>query len=250
MKYLLLAGASWAVLSSGSAMAADIAVKAPAYKSPPVAAFSWTGCFIGGNVGALSARKEWINRDPALDVMGTSFGTHEADSWLGGVQGGCDYQIGQWVVGAQGDYDWTDDKGENKNLRILALGNRSRISSLASVTARLGMTFDRLLLYARGGAAWERDQYDYYSPLTTLTIASATETRSGWTLGAGGEYALTGLISLFGEYDYYDFGTRAITFISTANGATFTTTDIKDTKHVLKAGLNFRWGGGPIIARY
>ena len=76
--------------------------------------FSWTGCYIGGHIGGLWAKKDWTNRDPLLAPLGTSFGSHDADSWLGGVQAGCDYQFaGGFVIGIQGDYAWTDAEGSN-----------------------------------------------------------------------------------------------------------------------------------------
>src|SRR5712691_5596882 len=105
---ILLAAVALSALVAEPAMAADLAVKAPLYKAPPpVYVYSWTGCYIGGNVGGLWARKDWTNRTPGV-FNGLPIGTHDADSWLGGVQAGCNYQVGGWVFGIQGDYDWTD----------------------------------------------------------------------------------------------------------------------------------------------
>jgi outer membrane immunogenic protein len=112
MKKFLLTGIALSALVAGPAMAADLAVKAPIYKAPPPVPvyFSWTGCYIGGHIGGLWARKEWTGRDAAFGApIGTNFGSHDADSWLGGVQAGCDYQFaGGFVIGIQGDYAWTD----------------------------------------------------------------------------------------------------------------------------------------------
>ena len=84
-----------------------------------------------------------------------------------------------------------------------------RIKSLATVTGRVGYAWDRFLGYVKGGGAWERDEYHVtISPATT--VATAGETRSGWTVGVGGEYAFTDYLSGFVEYNYYDFGTRDI----------------------------------------
>jgi outer membrane immunogenic protein len=66
-------------------------------------------------------------------------------------------------------------------------------------------------------------------------------------VGIGGEYAFTNFVSGFVEYNYYDFGDRNVTFIQN-DGSTFTE-GIKETKNVVKAGLNLRFGGGP-AARY
>jgi outer membrane immunogenic protein len=88
MKKLFLAGVALTALAADPAMAADIA--RPVYKAPPpvIAVFSCTGCYVGGHIGGLWARKEW--RSPgdtffATLPAGANFGSHDADSWLGGV---------------------------------------------------------------------------------------------------------------------------------------------------------------------
>ncbi len=219
------------------AVAADLPVKAPPYRAPVVAPYTWTGCFVGGNVGGLWAHKEWIDNTPGGGVIGQPLGSHDADSWLGGVQVGCDYQFaGGWVIGVQGDYDWTDAKGTNADLLVAPIGSatdQTKIKSLASVTGRLGYAWDRFLGYVRGGGAWARDDYSIFY---VDGLETANETRSGWTVGVGGEYAFTNWASGFAEYDYYDFGTRTIPF----SGGTVA--DIKEHANVVKVGLNLRWG--------
>jgi outer membrane immunogenic protein len=98
--------AAFVAVFANAAMAADLpapAVPAPVYRPPPVAVplFTWTGCYVGGNVGGLWARSDWND-----DVFG-DFGTGTASGAVGGVQVGCNYQTGAWVFGIQGDYDWT-----------------------------------------------------------------------------------------------------------------------------------------------
>jgi outer membrane immunogenic protein len=228
--------------ATGAALAADMRVKAPLYKAPPpvVVAYSWTGCYIGGHVGGLWATKDWSNR------VGISLGSHDVDSWLGGVQAGCDYQFaGGFLIGIQGDYAWTDAEGSH----LFApdnFTNRSRIKSLASVTGRMGYAWDRFLGYVKGGGAWERDHYEVFDNLNS-DLFTASETRSGWTVGVGGEYAFTNLLSGFVEYNYYNFGSRDNTFDP---GAFII--NIKERKSVVKAGLNLRFGGwtAPVAAKY
>src|SRR6266498_2002042 len=82
-----------------TANAADIRGRPPVYRAPPPAPppvyyFSWTGCYFGGHIGGVWARKDWTVRDPAFpSFLGQSDGSHRVDGWLGGVQAGCDYQF-------------------------------------------------------------------------------------------------------------------------------------------------------------
>jgi len=119
------------------------------------------------------------------------------------------------------------------------------VKSLASVTGRIGYAWDRFLGYVKGGGAWERDEHHFTDGFDIGTVSA---TRSGWTIGIGGEYAFTDFLTGFIEYNYYDFGSRDLTFIQ--NGTIPFTYGIDETKSVLKAGLNFRFGGWGGPARY
>ena len=250
MKTRLL-GVMFAALFSGSAMAADM----PVYKVPPPIYFSWTGCYIGAHAGGLWARKDWIERTPAAPAFGQSLGDHDANGVVAGVQVGCDYQFaGGFVIGIQGDYGWTNAKGSD------GIGStfNTTIRSLATVTGRFGYAWDRFLGYVKGGAAWERDDHWLLVGSTGFVGVSPTTnvTRSGWTIGVGGEYAFTDFVSAFVEYNYYDFGTRDVDFPSfVVNGVIIDSSirGIKETKSVARAGLNFRlgsWGKTPVAAKY
>jgi outer membrane immunogenic protein len=245
---ITLAASTIAVLA-GSATAADLRARAPApYQPPPPPPvfYSWTGCYVGGHVGGLWARKEWFVHQVGDPNFGASEGTHDPSGVLGGVQAGCDYQFGGgFVVGVAGDYAWTDAQSSNLSLVFPTFTNRSKVNSLSSVTGRLGYAWDRFLGYVKGGGAWERDEFDFTDG---VVIGSASGTRSGWTVGVGGEYAFTNFLSGFVEYNYYDFGDRDITFLQNT-GVPFTE-GIKETKSVVKAGLNLRFGGWGGPTRY
>jgi len=239
-----------------AAFAADLARPAPAYKAPPpvVPIFSWTGCYVGGNGGGL-----WVSKDYALTGVavatvgavtfpGVGFGGHDASSGIAGAQIGCNYQApGGFVFGIQGDYDWARANGSHLDPFGLGTTLSSNTKSLASVTGRVGYAWDRFLGYVKGGWAWERDSYDWTIPQLGVVL-SGSETRGGWTVGVGGEYAFLDWLTGFVEYDYYDFGTRTV-------GLTFSPVtldfDIRERKSVVKAGLNFKFGGySPVVAKY
>jgi outer membrane immunogenic protein len=244
MKKLLLG--TVATLMAGSAYAADLPARMPV-KAPIIApvVYSWTGCYIGGNVGGLWARKRWTAS--ALTVEESQ----DVDGWLGGGQVGCNYQTGPWVFGIQGDYDWADARRSTSDpVFFPRFSENTRIKSLGSVTGRVGYAWDRFLGYVKGGVAWERDNYDI-DFITGGVFASASETRTGWTVGVGGEYMFTEWLTGFAEYDYYDFGTRTETFATTFATNQFAF-DIRETKHVAKVGLNFKWGWAPppLVTKY
>ena len=251
MKQLFLAGLAFGlVVAAGSASAADMPLKVPA--SLPAPAPNWTGCYIGGNGGGVWVRKNW-SRATTGEIMGS----HDADGGLGGIQGGCDYQTGPWVFGIQGDYDWINANGSNIDLTqpFVQVLDQSRIEGVGSVTGRVGYAWDRFLGYVKGGAAWERDRYSLsFGPGAPVTLAglisTASETRQGYTVGIGGEYAFWKSLSVFVEYDYYGFGTRTNTFTNVTTGAV-QLFNIGEHKSIVKAGLNWKFDWAqPVVAKY
>jgi len=266
MKKVLLGAVVLTALFGESAGAADLPRPVPVYRAPPavVPYFTWTGCHIGGNGGGVWVNKEWFNDvvSPAVTVSGIAipaapagvgFGTHTASGGLGGLQAGCDYQIGTWVFGLQGDYDWTNATGNNLNTVLTALTDQSSVQSLASVTARVGYAWDRFLLYAKAGGAWERDNYSIVVTANGAPFGTTSEQRTGWTVGAGGEYAFLDFLTGFVEYDFYGFGTTTNTFNCSLVGcvSVILPIDIKEHKNVFKVGLNFKFGPtAPEVARY
>jgi outer membrane immunogenic protein len=218
----------------GSARAADMAVKAP----PPVppAVYSWTGCYIGANGGGLWAHKVWTG------PLGLTLADQHVDGALGGVQGGCDYQApNHFLIGLQGTYDWSNASGSSVNTDTTHTYT-THIPALASVTGRVGYAFNRFLGYVKGGAAWERDGYSTSILANGVIDTSASQTRSGYTFGVGGEYAFTNWLSGFIEYDYYNFGTRPVP-LNRIDLAPPIMDQIRETKSVAMAGLNLHWSG-------
>jgi len=187
--------------------------------------------------------EKWIVRTPGGDFYGQSLGGHDLDDWIGGVQAGCDYQFpGGIVVGIAGDYGWTDAKGSHDSAREFGVAYHSEIESLASVTGRVGYAWDRLLGYVKGGASWEGVNYSA-STILVGTAYRASDTRSGWTIGGGGEYAITSFLSGFVEYGYHDFGTDDIRLTPQLVGLRPGFLDIEESTQIVRAGLNLRFGG-------
>lgn len=224
MNRLLIASLAAAGVSViiGSAFAADISASAPAYaKGPAVVPMNWTGCFVGGNVGGA-----WSHTSEKSAVSGLDIGSDSASSIIGGGQVGCDYQVNAWIFGLQGLSDWTDLKG-NHVLDVFASARGAPFTLfdsnkwLTTATARIGYTVQPpLLVYAKGGVAWTRDELSNYGVTSfgaTFLSESATDNRTGWTAGVGVEYMFAPSWSVFAEYDYAGFGTRTVNFVAGPN---------------------------------
>jgi outer membrane immunogenic protein len=243
MKGRLVAGVIAAAFFASAAVAADLRpYLAPA---PVIAFYSWTGCYAGGNVGALFATHAWKDQVPTDPFYGTDFGTYTTGGALLGVQGGCNYQLGSWVLGIQADYGWSNSSAYNTPPSLFApqaLTDRSQTRSLASVTGRAGYAWDRFLAYGKFGGAWQRSTYSLL--VFDQVAASADESRVGWTAGLGGEYAFLDRLTAFVEYDYYHFRRNTNLFGCTACGfaAVVAPFDITTDIHVIKGGVNYKSG--------
>jgi outer membrane immunogenic protein len=209
----------------------------------PIESWSWTGCHLGGHAAGFWGRQEWVNKTPGGDFFGQSLGDHGQDGWAAGVQAGCDYQsdVGM-VIGIEGNYAWTDAEGSHPSARETGVFYHSDVKSLASVTGRLGYGWDRVLGFVKGGVGWERDAY-WATTLMLGTAYTANQTRSGWTVGAGAEYAFTSHLSAFLEYSHYDFGEPGVGLTPQVAGLRRGLVDLKETSEVLRAGINLRFGG-------
>jgi outer membrane immunogenic protein len=241
MKKMLLTGTALLVVISGSAMAADLSrpppAPAPVYtKAPMMPAFTWTGCYIGGNAGGV-----WVSKTFTIPATGVQDASLSPSSWLAGGQIGCNYQVSAWVFGVQGDYDWSNATASVLDSVFPTVTDSVQVKGLASVTGRVGYAFDRSLLYVKGGGAWESDSY---TATSALGVSTLSDTRAGWTIGAGFEYAFLDWLTGFVEYDYYNFGTKGETLVGTvAPLGAAVTVNVNETKSVAKAGLNFKFGG-------
>jgi outer membrane immunogenic protein len=250
MKKIVMIAAALAVVAM-PAGAADLLVKARA--PAPIPVWSWTGFYIGGNVGGAWAKSDWLE-DPSLSGAGGPFpGFVDASinpaSFVGGGQVGFDYQTGRTVFGVQADADLTDNLKSTAGCFPQFAGDSftcmTNIKSIGTVTGRVGAAFDRTLLYVLGGIAWEREQLDNACPACNAgapILFRAETTRNGWTVGAGVEYALAGNWSAFLQYNYMGFGTRDLQFTTLlSDGLSPFTEDIRDHINVVKAGINYRF---------
>src|SRR5262252_4997649 len=230
------------VAASSNVMAADLPVKAPPAAAVP---FSWSGCHIGGHVGV------GVSQDETTSVFGVSH-SFSATGFLGGGQIGCDYQFAsRWIVGVEGQAAWTSLKNSHAStVRNLVTGVTLpsqftlRNDFLASATARLGYSIaERWLVYAKGGGAWTDEKIDiaFTNVQGTAVDPNATTTRTGWTIGAGAEWAFAPHWSSTLEYNYYDFGDGGTVATDPAHNTTVTINSLQDRIHAVTAGVNYHF---------
>jgi outer membrane immunogenic protein len=248
MKKILIASAALASLIAGGANAADLPMRqAPA--AAPVyvpAIFSWTGFYIGANVGGA-----W-DKNTVTDTLGlvsVSTGNNNA-VFMGGGQVGANYQMGSFVLGVEGDFDWA---GNNNNAAatVGALSVTSNNTWIATAAARFGIAYDRVLFYGKAGGGWVGNNG---FTVTNAAGASFTGTNNnntaGWLVGAGIEWAFAYNWSVKLEYDYLGLGSQ--TFTTPAGFVpvdTFTTGN--NNIQMVKLGVNYRFGwDAPVSARY
>jgi len=246
---------SLAVTGIGAASAADMAVKAARPMPPPVVVYNWTGCYIGGNVGGGWAKQDQARIDQ-IGVVGPApaiYGTETDSAFVGGGQIGCDYQFaGNWVVGVQGQFDWGNIRGSHILPAFPTFTMFDKTSFIGTATARVGYLFaPQVLAYVKGGAAWTTNSDVLLLP-TGGVSESANWTRTGWTVGGGVEWMFAPGWSVFGEYNYMDFGTNSVTFTA-APGLLPVGEHINIAQKAQTAlvGVNYKFNfGGPVVARY
>jgi outer membrane immunogenic protein len=235
-KFLLGTVALVALGATVPALAADLPARTytkapPAYAAP---IYNWTGFYIGGHLGGAFA--------------GDNSLTGNNGRFLGGVQGGADYQFApSWVIGVEAQYSWL----ASNNTGVLFPGGvlvTSNSDQLGSVTGRLGYTWGPALLYAKGGFAWkDRNNLGVSVGGAPVPFTTGGDHRDGYTVGAGLEYMFAPSWSAKLEYQYYNFGSS--TFLT--GPVDIVGTRFTDSEHTVKAGINYRFNwGNSALARY
>jgi outer membrane immunogenic protein len=237
MKKFLFAAAATVALAAPAA-AADLPprpyTKAPPAYTAPAVVYNWTGFYIGGHLGGAFAG------DSSLQGSDGRF--------LGGVQGGYDYQFANnWVMGLEANYSWlgSSNSGVTFPGGTIVSGNNN---GLGSVTGRLGYAWGPTLLYAKGGYAWRDRNLDVSLGGVPQGFVTEGDHKDGYTIGAGLEYMFAPNWSAKVEYQYYNFGKTTFTDSTSPEiiGSSF-----RNDEHTIKAGLNYRFGwGGPAASNY
>jgi len=273
MKRLILGISAMAFVTVGSAYAADMPVKAPIMKAAPAPYDPWTGFYAGGNVGYGWGDWDSSNPVPGNTLAAAGFGNFGpglrrtaspgVDGWVAGLQAGYNWHVHpNWVLGLEGDFQWTGQKASNTGSATLltipfldgtltgavATTNSWKLDWLSTVRARAGYLFaPQWLVYGTGGVAFGRANYSN-TTISTLTftgtgaftltgtaIGTESKTQTGWTGGGGIEHQIARNWSAKLEYIYVDLGSHR--FLNTRAAVT----DVKLNDNIVRVGVNYQF---------
>ncbi len=256
LRRVLLASVG-AVALAGTALAADLPTRAPPpIYVPPVPIFTWTGVYVGAQIGYAWGT---VNAN-AGDVFG-DFRTFSLnnDGVIGGGHIGYNLQLNQFVIGLEGDVDGSSLSKTTTGVlfpagavaagvlplgaAILPVTVSGSLDVQGSIRGRVGYAWDRIMLYGTGGVAFGGFKASIETP---FGFAERKNTRVGWTAGGGIEYAVTNNWSIRAEYRYAEFGH------STING-NLGFANLKVNENRVQVGASYKFetaAPAPVVAKY
>jgi outer membrane immunogenic protein len=245
-----LAVAAFATLAgaAGTANAADMYAQGGLKDAPYVAAApTWTGFYIGANVGGGWSQLDSSVSGTFLGITGTVNNTNEASGVVGGGQVGYNWQTGAFVLGVEADFGGfgfsrtKDVVTINSGAFAGSYGTKIESGFAADVTGRLGYAAGPALFYVKGGWAFFDGSLglDFPSTLASFVKDTSKTGLDGWTIGGGIEYKISPAWSVKGEYQYYDFGSFDFHPILDAPKIALSN---NLTANTVKVGVNYYFG--------
>ena len=259
MRYLLWIAsatvAAGAIVEISTASAADLAPRTYTKAPPPVSAiYDWTGGYVGIEGGFGWGHSD--QTDPGIappapppppppPPPAIGDGHYSVSGGLVGGTLGYNWQVGPWVLGLEGDYSWSDIKGQSSVCGPTTVTPHlcgTGLDSFGTLRGRVGYAvgaFGNWLLYGTGGlAVGDVHAWDALTP-------AAGEFRAGWTAGAGIETAFAPNWTAELEYLYVDLGKTQYFNIVPSVPET-----VGITANIIRVGLNYKFGAAPVFAKY
>jgi outer membrane immunogenic protein len=260
-----LAAGLWGLFGAAVAMADGY--ERPGAMAPR--AFSWTGFYIGGNGGWAWSNDQSVHvseTNPNLpggtpiEVFSANFGSLSPSGGFGGVQVGANLQTGAVVIGFEADGQLADITGDSSatlgysflgvpDPRTVSVATSNRVNRFGTLRPRIGLAWDRTLVYATGGLAWGRVGHTLswdLGPGVFVATDKFAGTQVGYVVGGGIEHAFTPRVSLKAEYQYIDLGTQRYTAqefpVDPVNGIFKVETNTRTDFHTVRLGLNVKLG--------
>jgi len=220
------------LVAGGPAAAADMPLKAPAFK----AVYDWTGFYIGGHVG-YGGGSLGSGTNP-LPEQGVFF-PPTVTGLIGGYQVGYNRQFSNHVVlGVEADASFTSPLDAPA---LTSAPFNTTIDYTGTVRGRAGYAFGKWMPYVTGGFAWGHSHVNFNDGAGNI-FSSPGQTQPGWTAGAGVEFAVSGNWSAKLEYDYIDLSRRMYDLSRLG----LPDINVDPSLHLVKLGLNYRFGDAPL----
>ena len=238
MKTILFATA-FILTPVGTVLAADI------NQTLPVAAYNWSGAYIGAQAGyAWGNGRVGLDSSPGdFDNFGWNYGP---SGGFGGLYAGYNHQFdGGVVLSIEGDYNFASLKDDTVYQAMGAdlpnMGGVLELHSVGSVRLRAGYAMDRWLPFVTGGLAVAAYEHTTVRLPGGAPFGVVKDTISGYTLGAGAEYAVTDNWVVRGEYRFADFGRHASIRHFVSDGSAFNPDAIELTTHDIRVGVAYKF---------
>lgn len=222
------------------------------------APFDWGGLHVGITGGGA-----FDGHDPGfsfenVDAASQAILPHSADlTSNGGLVGGelgYDIETGGWVYGIEGDVSWTSfgdsttrlvPQNTSLGMPPITFATNYQMDWISTVRGRIGMALDHFLIYGTGGLALASVSMDHTvtvgNPPLGQLVGSRVETKAGWTLGGGAEYALCDNITVKAEALYFDLGSISLNAAAPAFTNASLDVDQKVEGVMVRAGIGYKF---------
>lgn len=163
----------------------------------------WSGFYIGGKVGGIWSDIGWTENFGEFDAPGGAKFT--PSSFAGGVFGGGNIQMGNWIFSLEAAFQGMS-LNQSTSPVVPTDTFKTEIEWLLFVEPRLGYTFDKTMVFVKGGWVGGNAKLSASGLTTAGALASFTDTEfvDGWTIGGGIEYALWPSVIVGVDYNYID----------------------------------------------
>jgi outer membrane immunogenic protein len=214
--------------------------------------YDWTGFYLGSDGGyGRSMLKGTLTDTADASLAPYSYGVSGP---LAGLFVGGNYQLNKWVIGAEGDWQWSNLIGNDQTLAPVASSGAfptgpfmisTTVKDYASIRGRLGIAFDRFFVFGTGGWAWGNPS-TFYALIGAAPFMRQGGYGGGWSAGLGVDYALTN--NVFGRIEYRYTNFTAPGFVSAATN--FANAANRIPLNDLRAGIAYKFGDDPVFARF
>jgi outer membrane immunogenic protein len=249
----ILASVAAVAFCVAPAIAADMATKGPVYRAAPTPVFNWSGFYVGGHAGYGWATEDWT----WIPGAGPLRQNTSPSGFVGGAQAGWQQQWNNIVGGIE--LTWSGGHlRDSQTTASFAGGPRqfnSKLDSIFTAAARIGVAQNNWLFYGKGGfASGEVTQGVVFVP-TGITNGDEKSRANGWVLGAGVEYGFSPNWIFGVEYDYIRLDVKDHIVANISGGGTGCFCDARTNLSAVLARLSYKfggdpWGKSPVVAKY